>query len=240
MNKTIFIIRWLGIDIKMHWSFLFLFIIVGITSFVQGYSLKLASMLILLLLISFVFVLLHEYGHALSARKFGIQTRDIILTPIGGIARLESIPTKPLEELVVAFAGPLVNLFFGIIILTGLYLFDKSDFILRDKVIEEVLFNPLGLAYMVGGLNIILFVFNLIPAYPMDGGRILRSLLSFKFERDRATLIASFIGQMFAIGFIFLGFFNKIIGLILIGLFIYIMASREFHVSRMRIRANKD
>lgn len=146
----------------------------------------------------FACVTAHELGHALAARRYDIKTRNITLLPIGGLAQLESIPEKPKEELVVALAGPAVN----VLIAAALYPFVK----LTAPDVEQLnltQLNHLNFLRSLMAVNIWLAMFNLIPAFPMDGGRVLRALLTFQMDRAKATRIAASVGQILALGFIF-------------------------------------
>ena len=175
----------------------------------------------------FTCVILHEYGHALTAKKYQVDTLDIIISPIGGLARLKSLPEKPLQEFYIAIAGPLVNVviatLLGVIIYFGFgqHPLDISENFSQIHVFSEFL-------KMVFLTNVALFIFNLIPAFPMDGGRVLRSLLSLKMSRVKATLIASMIGKVMAIGFIIAAFMNSHVILGFIGVFIFTMAHTEY------------
>ncbi len=181
-------------------------------------------------LLLFVCVVFHEYGHALTARKYGVVTRDIILSPIGGVARLESMPEKPKQEFFIAIAGPLVNVVIAGIL--GLILFFTTGRVLPD--VNEFRFDdPIEFVRYIAWMNLALFMFNLIPAFPMDGGRILRSLLAAKLGKVRATKIAMRIGRVLAIGFIIFGIFNQQLVLALIGLFIFMMAGQEYDQTRV-------
>jgi Zn-dependent protease len=165
-------------------------------------------------------VTLHEFGHALAARRYGIGTQDINLLPIGGVARLERMPEDPKQELVVAIAGPAVNVAIAI----GLYLI----MLVLGQAYMELGPHITGSNFLADLLmiNIILVLFNLIPAFPMDGGRMFRALLAFKIRRDRATRIAASIGQLLAIGFVLFGlFYNPF--LLFIGIFIFLGAGAE-------------
>lgn len=216
-----------GIPVYIHWTFGFiLFLALNV-----GYSLDLdwqgTSKVLLFFLVIFMCVVLHEMGHALAARKYGIKTRDIILTPIGGIARLEGLPEQPLREIVVAIAGPLVNIAIALLIWAGLNIFtEQGTSFVGDEYnyfTEASNFLPL-----VFSTNLGLAIFNLIPAFPLDGGRIFRALLAFKFSRERATFFAARSGQLIAILFGLYGLYAQEYSLILIGVFIYYSANAEY------------
>ena len=210
-----------GIKIFVHWTFSILIGWIIFSNLQACHSATQVFWSVLFVLSIFLCVTLHELGHALAARRYHIETLDITLLPIGGLARLKSIPEKPSEELVVAAAGPLMN----ILIFLALIPFTYSYFETFDPrslgIVDANSFLP-----TLAVINLWLAVFNLIPAFPMDGGRILRSLLSFKLPRQKATQIAARIGQVLAIGFVFLGFFGNPF-LIFIGLFIFLGAQAE-------------
>lgn len=200
------------------------------TALTNGYKMSQSIGFILYFLLLFVCVVLHEYGHALTARKFGVVTRDILLSPIGGVARLESMPEKPMHEFFIALAGPFVNIiiatFLGIILIitTGQIFPDLNSFGFDD---------PAEFTRYIVWMNLALFLFNLMPAFPMDGGRVLRSLLAAKMGKVKATMIAMRIGRIVAIGFVIFGIFNAQLILSLIGLFIFMMAGQEFDQTRV-------
>jgi Zn-dependent protease/CBS domain-containing protein len=182
---------------------------------------------ILFILTLFACVTLHELGHALAAKRYNIKTSNITLLPIGGVAQLESMPEKPKEELVVALAGPMVNVIIAGLLFPLLSLSGGLD----DLDVTRFSHHNFLPSLMV--VNIWLAVFNMIPAFPMDGGRVLRALLSFKFERHVATRIAASIGQLLAIGFVFVGFFSNPF-LIFIGVFIFLGAQGEAQYAQAR------
>lgn len=222
------------IPIKIHWSFFLVLIYIAWISHSEGLDLNLTLSLAVHVFLLFLCVVFHEYGHAIAARKYGIKTRDIILSPIGGLARLESIPDKPMAQFVIAFAGPLVNL---VIFLTaGIVYLIFNSFIFRPQSIVDLDYfkHPSSLLFPILIINAVLFLFNLIPAYPMDGGRILKSLLCLKFDKYKATIIAANIGRVFAIAFLALGAYQKYFALLFIGLFIYVTATKEHHFAKMR------
>jgi Zn-dependent protease/predicted transcriptional regulator len=212
-----------GIGIFVHWTFSLLIAFIIYINYSNGYSAIQIVWSVLFILCVFVTVFLHELGHSFAAKLFNIGTKDITLLPIGGVSRLETIPEKPKEELIVTFAGPLVNIVLAFI--TGLFIsFPDTSVALARELSAGV--NASNFFHNFFIVNIILAVFNLIPAFPMDGGRVLRALLSFKFERHIATKIAARIGQFLAIGFMLLGFlYNPF--LIFIGLFVIMGAQME-------------
>ena len=216
--KTAHLGRILGIDVFIHWTFYLLLVWIGGSVLLSSGSLVGAMGQVMLVVCVFACVLAHEYGHALAARRYGIPTEDITLFPIGGVARLRSIPERPLQELVVALAGPAVNVV--IAALLGFVLF----------VVEALQFNlGAGLTWMIQsllGINIALVVFNLLPAFPMDGGRVLRAFLALRMNRVRATDLAASVGKFMAIVFGVLGLFTNPM-LILIAVFVYFGAGAE-------------
>ena len=171
-------------------------------------------------LVLFLCVLLHEFGHAFAARAFGIRTPDITLLPIGGVARLERMPRSPLQELVIAIAGPAVNVAIAIALLP----LAISDFGPRD--FEDFSTARGSFAGKLLAVNVMLVLFNLIPAFPMDGGRILRSLLALAIPHTSATHIAARVGQGIAVLFAIAGLFGNPF-LLIIGLFIFLGAQQE-------------
>jgi Zn-dependent protease/predicted transcriptional regulator len=216
-----------GIDVHVHFTFLLLLAWVGIEHYTAHGDLGEAMGGLAFILALFGIVVLHELGHALTARRFGIRTRDIILLPIGGVARLERMPDDPRQELLVALAGPAVNL----VLAAGIYVV---------LALGQGL-SPIGEALQVGGgfleqlfwVNISLALFNLIPAFPMDGGRVLRALLAMRMDRVRATEVAARIGQGMALLMAFFGlFFNGM--LIFIALFVWLSAAEESSMGQMR------
>jgi len=219
--------RWLGIDVNIHITFLLLLAFIGLSHGIATRSVESALGGVLFFTGLFVCVLLHEYGHALAARRYGIATRDITLLPIGGVARLERMPKKPSQELVVALAGPAVN----VVIAMGLFL----GLMLGGK------WQPLSELTLVNGsfverlmvVNVFLVLFNLLPAFPMDGGRVLRSLLAMRLPHARATRIAANIGKGMAVLFGFIGLFVNPM-LLLIALFVWIGATQEATAAQMK------
>lgn len=226
--KSLQVAKFANIPIKIHWSFgLFILLILGygLSNQMHGSDLL---WFIAFIGAMFICVIMHEYGHALSARKYGVKTLDIIISPIGGLARLERLPEKPIQELIVAIAGPMVNVALATFIFLILYAINQD---LSFLVIDENPFDNITSATGFFGLliwtNLILFFFNLIPAFPMDGGRILRALLSMKMGRVKGTKWASLIGRILAICFIGFAVFAKDYMLVFVGIFVFVMAGAE-------------
>lgn len=175
----------------------------------------------------FVCVVLHEFGHIAVARHFGVKTPDITLLPIGGVARLERMPEEPKEEFLIAIAGPLVN-----VVIAGIILLLLGTTVGMEQI-EEIEDPQLGFLARLAGVNIFLVLFNLIPAFPMDGGRVLRAALASRMSWSRATQVAATIGQGLAFVFGFLGlFYNPL--LIFIGIFVYLAATAEAQNAQIR------
>ena len=214
-----------GIDVFLHWTFVFAPLALIFQSWYLENSLALTGILLVLLCCVFGCVLLHEFGHALAARYFGVQTRDIILTPIGGLARLVRMPKNPSHEFLITLAGPMVNL--GIAGLAAVYLaIAGPGFALRQQISTGDL--PVFLFY----INLFLFAFNLIPAFPMDGGRILRAMLASFMKFETATLIAGSVGQVLAVALGVYGLLEGHYSLCIIGAFVYFAASAEIRYHR--------
>lgn len=211
-----------GIDLYMHATFPLLFVWVGFLYWVQTGTLGGVLFGLAFIAVLFFCVVLHEYGHALTARRYGIGTRYITLLPIGGLAALEKMPREPMQEIIVALMGPAVNIAiaFGLFVLLSL----TGNWAPMDP--EAPLMMPANFLQSVLFANIFLAVFNMIPAFPMDGGRVLRAALTFRMGRDSATTLAARIGQTLAIGFGILGLFGNPF-LILIAVFIWIGAASE-------------
>lgn len=210
-----------GIRVFLHWTFLFLIAWIVFLNLQADNNWSQILWTVALVLTLFVCVTLHELGHSLVARRFGIRTRHITLLPIGGIARMESLPEKPREELWVALAGPLVNL----VIAALIFPFSGWRAIADDaETLRHI--GPSNFLYLLMTLNVWLALFNLIPAFPMDGGRVFRALLGFRMDHLKATRIASVVGKVMAIGLATLGFFYNPI-LFFIGIYIFFAATAE-------------
>lgn len=223
MNWSWKLIRVGGIDIRMHWTFLLILAWVGFSQLAAGSGISGALFGIGFVLCLFLCVVLHEFGHAIAARSYGISTRDITLLPIGGLARLERMPKEPKQELVVAIAGPLVNVAIAAGLSVGLLAIDGLN---RLSATPAVATSTGGFLANLLWVNVALVIFNLLPAFPMDGGRILRAFLAMRFDYVHATRIAASVGQSMAILFGFLGLFVNPF-LLFIALFVFIGAEGE-------------
>ena len=219
--------RVLGIDVYIHITFLLLLGFIGVAQWAGGRSVAAALSGVLFFVGLFLCVLLHEFGHALAARRYGIATQDITLLPIGGVARLERMPEKPAQELVVALAGPLVN----VVIAAGLFLGLQLSGQWQSSLTLSATGGSLVERLMV--VNVFLVLFNLLPAFPMDGGRVLRALLALRMNYVRATRVAAAIGQGMAVLFGLWGlFYNPM--LLLIAVFVWIGAAQEAAAVQMK------
>ena len=220
MPWSITIARVAGSEIRVHVTFLLLLAWIGIAQYLDGGT---AAALdgVLFIIAVFTCVVLHELGHALAARRYGITTPDITLLPIGGLARLSRMPDNPTEEIVIAVAGPAVNVVIaGVLIL---FLGARIDF----AAMAEIENPAYGFLARLAAVNIFLVLFNIIPAFPMDGGRVLRAVLAYRLGRRRATEIAAVIGQGLAFVFGFLGLIGGNPILVFIAIFVYLAAQAE-------------
>jgi stage IV sporulation protein FB len=211
--------------LRVHFTFLLLVAWYGIAAGMRGGAPE-AIEAVLFILAVFACVVLHEYGHVLTAKRYGIETRNIILLPIGGVANIERMPDSPAQELVIAVAGPLVNVLIAIILIA---LFGVTFDAERLADIEQ---GRLDFVTRLVAVNIALVIFNLLPAFPMDGGRVLRALLAMRLGRIRATRVAATIGQVVAFGLGFLGLFGSPL-LLFIAIFIFIAATSERQLVEM-------
>jgi stage IV sporulation protein FB len=214
-----------GTVIRVHFTFLLFLVWIGVTHYAQG-GRDAALQGVIFILLLFLCVLLHEFGHVLAARRYGVQTPDITLLPIGGVARLERIPEEPSQELIVALAGPAVNLAIAAVLFLLL-----GGILPRESM--EVQNSGVSLLARLASVNIFLAVFNLIPAFPMDGGRVLRAVLAYRLGYSRGTQIAASIGQVVAFGLGLLGLMGNPL-LIFIAVFVYLGAASEAHAVQMR------
>jgi Zn-dependent protease len=240
MGRSLRIGTAFGIGLYVHWTFL----IIPLFAILGGAGAGLDSVIYTLTFVGGVFgcVLLHELGHALMARSFGIGTRDITLLPIGGVARLERMSEQPGEEIAIAIAGPLVNVVIAGGLAVGLFFGGISP----ELWTQSMLHGPLGERLLLSllGTNVFLVLFNLIPAFPMDGGRVFRALLSYGLGRLRGTEVAVAVSKVLALLFIGAGILGRVPGtglevspfLAVIGLFVMVAGNQELAMLRYQAR----
>jgi Zn-dependent protease len=208
-----------GIPVDIHATFLLLLGWLAVAPLIGGESLATALRGVALIVAVFATVVLHELAHATVARRFGVGTRRILLLPIGGIASLEGMPKRPREELLVAIAGPLVNIAIALALALMLAIAETMG-----PAGVRVATSPFLTSFL--WINVSIAALNLLPAFPMDGGRVLRALLTMRVGRDRATAVAASIGRGVAVIFAIVGLFVQPM-LILIGLFVWLAARAE-------------
>jgi len=227
LRQSFTLIEVAGIPIRLHWSFL-LFLVFMLISGAVGAGLASSLGGLGFIIALFASVTLHELGHSLVARRFGIKVKEITLLPIGGVSQLEEIPDDPRQELLVAIAGPAVSLGLAAVFIVAL----RATGIAMGLGTIEYLWGGRFVASLASA-NVILGLFNLIPAFPMDGGRVLRAILAMRMNYLEATRIASSVGQGFAFLFALLGLFTNP-WLIFIALFIYMGAGTEERTAEIR------
>jgi Zn-dependent protease/CBS domain-containing protein len=221
-----------GIDVKVHWTFLLLLAFFAFIGY-QASGSPLGALTATVMIVALFFcVLLHEFGHSLVAQRLGIEIHSITLLPIGGVSNLESLPEKPADEVKISVAGPLVSvvlalIFFGVGVLLGAVPRVPTDLFTGVESVGQFFFY-------LGYLNAVLAVFNLLPAFPLDGGRILRGLLATRLGAVRATNVSSTIGQVFAAAFFLIGLLSGDILLALVAVFIFFGASGESQMVKQR------
>jgi Zn-dependent protease len=207
-----------GIDIRIHWTFLLLPLWIYASSLVAGSGILSATISVLFVVTIFCCIVMHELGHSLMARQFGIATQDITLLPIGGVASLQRIPRSPWQELAIAIAGPAVNVVIAALIFVALRLPAASD---------PALISLVALMTKLAWVNVALVAFNMLPAFPMDGGRVLRAVLAIGLPYGIATKIAAGSGQVLAVGFALLGLYTGNLMLLLLAGFVFVAARGE-------------
>src|SRR5919112_6346032 len=232
MGSAFKIGRVAGIDVWVHWTFFLLLALFAFIGYQASGNLVGAFTATAMIAALFFCVLLHEFGHSFAAQHLGIEIRSITLLPIGGISNMKSLPEKPADEVKISVAGPLVNvvlasIFFGVALLLG-----------PDLLVPSDVFTAIGSTgqffFYLGYLNVVLAVFNLLPAFPLDGGRIMRGLLAARLGAVRATDISSTIGQVFAAVFFLIGLLSGNLLLALVAVFIFFGASGEAQMVRQR------
>jgi Zn-dependent protease/predicted transcriptional regulator len=229
--------RFFGIDVFVHFTFVLMLLWIVGEAYHRTGSIWLALDSLLFVVLVFTIVVLHEYGHALTARLFGVRTQDIILLPIGGVARLEAIPQKAWQELLIAIAGPAVNVVLANLCLIWAAIADvlagaRPAVPAAPDAVQAMLDSPMPWRLLY--VNVMIVVFNMIPAFPMDGGRVLRSVLAMGLDYARATWIAARIGQGAAVLLAIFGLYSQEYMLVLIALFVWSGALQEAKFASVR------
>ena len=225
MSWSFSIGRFGATTVRVHVTFFLLLAWIGVSAWQRGGA-NAAAISVLFIILIFACVVLHEFGHILAARRFGIETPDVTLLPIGGVARISRMPEKPAQELAVAVAGPMVN----VVIAFSLFLILGT---IEPDALSRIDDPQISFVVRLAAANIFLVIFNMIPAFPMDGGRVLHALLAMKLGRARATRIAALLGQALAFAF---GLFGLVSGnpiLIFIAIFVYVAAAGEAQMSAL-------
>jgi len=224
-----------GIGIDIHWSFSFVILWVLVQSAFEAREIWNTIFVLAGVLLVFLCIILHEIGHAFMALSLNLEVKNIILLPFGGLTHIESVPDRPWHEFLIAIAGPLVNLAL-VIILTPILIFSVSPILLNDlasspvTVVDTIIISffqhntLIGLIMLLIVANLVLFGFNLIPAFPLDGGRILRAILTLFFSSSHATRIAIGVGMLIAVLLMVVGYQRGSVGLLFIAVFIFIGA----------------
>jgi Zn-dependent protease len=227
MRWSLKIAKLAGIDIFIHFTFFILLTWVAFIQWKLNGTIGAAFSGVAFILAVFTCVVLHELGHALAAKKYGIKTRDIILLPIGGVARLEKMPNQPIQELWVALAGPAVNVVIAALLAVYLWI---TNTLIPDN---QLTMTTAAFIERIMGINIFLVLFNMIPAFPMDGGRVLRALLATRLAYVKATKVSANLGQGIALLFGVIGlFYNPI--LLFIAFFVWMGAAQETRMIRAK------
>jgi Zn-dependent protease len=219
MHWSVTLGRFAGTAVKIHFTFLLFLAWIGFSAYQRG-GWQAAQSNVLYIVAIFACVVLHEFGHILTARRYGIASKEVTLLPIGGVADLTKMPEKPYQELLIALAGPAVNLVIAAALLLGLQAFEPMTIAHLDDPRQSIVER-------LAATNLFLALFNLIPAFPMDGGRVLRALLAMLVGHENATRVAVLIGQVFALALGFFGLAYDHPLLMFIALFVFVAGAGE-------------
>jgi len=222
MGWSITLGRFFGTAVRIHVTFLLFLAWIGFSAYQRG-GIAAARESVLFIVAIFTCVVLHEFGHILTARRFGIVSKQVTLLPIGGVADISKMPEKPYQELLIALAGPAVNLTIAAVLLL-------SVGVVEPEAIAHLDDPTISLVERLAVTNLFLAVFNMVPAFPMDGGRVLRAALAIWLGQSQATRIAALIGQVFALVLGFLGLFGNPM-LLFIAFFVFFAAAGEAQMS---------
>lgn len=226
MGWSIMIGKVRGTAVRVHWTFLLFLAWLGTAVFISSGA-QAAFAIVAFILLLFLCVTLHEFGHIFAARRFGVRTPEILLLPIGGVSKLERIPERPREELIMAAAGPAVTFVIAVALLLAVGPLPPPETVFKDTSAHGVL-AQLAVA------NFALFFFNLLPAFPLDGGRMLRAVLAHFYGHLRGTQLAAAIGRGAAVLLGILALSMGHVILLLIAMFIFVAAGSEAGMEEMR------
>lgn len=248
MGTSLTLFRIFDIPVRVHWSFLLILVYGAFIFSNRAGSVVIGALYgVLVMLLLFLCVTLHEFGHAVAARHYHIKVPSITLLPIGGVANLERMPDKPSQELVIAIAGPLVNIAIALLLLPVAALSVTMDAaggaLPTARMLASNMMRPgfTNLIIYLLSTNVLLVIFNLLPAFPMDGGRVLRALLAMAVPYVRATKIAVYVGRVMALIFAIVGITGGGIFLLLVAFFVYVGGSAELeNVTNRSILRNID
>ncbi len=230
MFQTVYLGKLLGIKVYIHWTFWFLALYVGLSNI--GHGLGVAASAIGFVFAIFGCVFLHEMGHAIAGKWFRIPTLDITLYPIGGVARMADFTRSPFAELIVAIAGPMVNLVIAAFLFLGLSIRASLEQVSLEGIVA---LDPMEQLFIA---NLVLAVFNMLPAFPMDGGRVLRSLLAMVMPYSQATRSAARVGQVMAVMMFVTGIFWNW-SLVIIAVMVFLVCSGELFKERLANAASQ-
>lgn len=234
MNSSLKLFAVRGIDIRLHITFPFILLWAAFQFGMLGGTVTSAVFGVVAISLLFVLVTLHELGHSFAALHYGVPVKQIVLSPIGGVAQLKSMPDKPVQELVIAAAGPAVNVVIALVMGLAAFAFGIDISNPLAVLSGAAGFTLTALFGYIFFYNVFLAAFNLIPAFPMDGGRIFRALLALRLEYAQATRIAAGLGRGLAVLLGFYGLFNGGIFLTIIAVFIYMNAGAESRVATLK------
>ena len=234
MRNSLKLLSIRGVDIRLHFTFPLILIYAALQFGVLAGSLSGALFGVAAITILFVLVTLHELGHTFAAQHYGIEVKQIVLSPLGGVAQLREMPDRPMQELVIAAAGPAVNFAAAAVMIAAALVFGQNLTGLIGGLPGAGGFDLPALFRYIFTANLLLAAFNLLPAFPLDGGRILRALLALRLDYVRATTISATIGRLAAVGLGIYGLLTGGIFMILIAFFIFTAAGQEARYVRYR------
>jgi Zn-dependent protease len=238
MMRSLTVARIRDIDIRLHPTFALVFVWVLIDWRRIGAGVGISAVIFTLILVILIFacVLLHEFGHAFMARQHGVRVHDVSLSAVGGVARMEQLPAEPRAEMLIAMAGPAANFALVVALAPVVLLIGVASGFSSLEDYALTVFDPsvAGLTTTLLYANVLIIVFNLLPAFPMDGGRVFRAGLTTVFGRETGTRVAVLVGEAFAIMLLLFSIFvAQSVILILLSLFVMIVAYGEDRAVRV-------